>query len=148
MPIGTKSVGFCVLAEVQIFVLVPDDGMSQFLRLTGQLVKWRRLHIEMLHGHERDRHANHATNDWPPDAGGTDDLLRRNASGGGDHGLNSSILDLNPGNRGIGMKGCASLLSKRCQGLAKETGFHVAITGNIKGAVEIIGTHDGNEPLD
>ena len=148
MSVRTKAVGVAVLPEIQVLVLVSDDGMPHFFCFTHQLFDGDCFHIEMLHGSQRNGNACHAANERAPDACRANDVLRANFFLARQDSLNAPVLYLNASNWSVSIEAGASFLGHLRQSFADGGGFHIAITGNIKGPKEIIRAHDRDHALD
>src|SRR3989441_13134451 len=110
MSVRTKAVGVAVLPEIQVLVLIPDDGMPHFFCFTHQLFDGDCFHIEMLHGSQRNRNACHAANERAPDACRANDVLRANFFLARQDSLNAPVLYLNASHWSVSIETGASFL--------------------------------------
>src|SRR5439155_15860164 len=130
MSVRTKAIGVAVLPEIQVLVLIPDDGVPHFFCFTHELFNGHCFRIEMLHGSQRNRNACHAANQRAPDACSANDVLGANISPARQDSLNAPVLYLNASNWSVSMEIGASFLGLLCQSFTDGGGFHIAITGN------------------
>src|SRR5262245_25933313 len=76
MEIRADAVAIALLTEVHRTILVAQNRMYDLALFAGQLAQWRGLRVLMLAGNQRDRHARHASDARPPDAGAEEHFVR------------------------------------------------------------------------
>ena len=108
------------------------DGVDGLPRLPGELREPGGPCVLVLHRHERDVHADHPPEPWPPHPRAGYDELRINAPPVRLDGAHTTIPDLDAGNFGLAVERRAELPSQPGHRLARPDGFGDAVRRDVE----------------
>jgi len=148
MPVGADQVALVILAEVHRAILVTDDRHRLPCCPRGKLGQWRGDADQVLQRLEWDRNAGHLADQRSPNPRRAEDVFGGDPSRFGHDGLDPTTSHLDAGDAGPLRESSAASRGAPGQRLARCNRPHRAITRHVNRAQDVIGAHDGNEPLD